>query len=233
MNGYLDILIFAVIAGLLLWRLRSVFGERGENDPPPFAIQFKIETIPAEELEKMQQGKPLQLEAMTAERWRNMLPDFAVVETATAHHQLAPFFAADPQFRPDDFLEKARRAFVLVVEAFAKGDKKFLEFMLSPSLYAAFEQEIDRRNADNEEYKKEIHAIKKSVISRASLEGTVASVAVDFIAEQSVRHKRADGSSVAATDRGRETTHDRWVFQRDLKSNDPAWKIIKTEDLDG
>ncbi len=231
MNAYLDIIIFAVIAVLLLWRLRAAFGERDENDPPPFSIQFRVETVPAEELHKIQ-GTP-QTETMTVENWRNRLPDFELVETATAHHQLAPFFAADPHFRPEDFLAKARKAFVLVVEAFAKGDKKFLEFMLSPALFAAFENEIDRRTADGEEYKKQIHAIKKAVISKAALDGTVASITVDFIAEQSVTHKRADGSSASGADRGRETTQDRWVFQRDLKSDNPAWKLIATEDLDG
>jgi predicted lipid-binding transport protein (Tim44 family) len=229
MNGYVDILIFAVVAVLLLWRLRSVLGERDSNDPP--FIQFRIETVPVDEFQKAA-AMPAK-EAMTAEKWRSILPDFALVETATVHHQLAPFFSADPQFRPEEFLEKSRKAFVLIVEAFAKGDKKFLEFMLSPALHTAFAAEIDRRHEQGEEYKKQIYAIRKSVISRASLDGTIATLAVDFVAEQSIQHTRADGSFVSGGDRPRETTHDRWIFKRDLKSPETVWKLVQTEDLDG
>ena len=214
---------------MVVWRLRSVLGERSENDPPPFSIQFKIETIPVDEIQqKIAANDPL-----TSERWGNATPDFNLVETATVHHQLTPFFVVDPNFRPDDFLNKARNAYAMVVEAFAKGDKKFLEFMLSPSLFRVFEQQIDKRVADHETYQITIHNLKTSVITKAALEGTNATLTVDFIAEQSVLHKRADGSVIAGDDGRRETTHDRWVFVKDLKSSDPAWKITKTEDLDG
>lgn len=230
MNPMLDIILFAVIAVVLLWRLRSVLGERAEGDPPPISIQFKIEKIP-DDGDDAQHGAPSPFSGapMTPESWGNMLPNFDWVETATAHHQMAPFFAVDPSFHPAEFLPRARSAFSMVVDALARGDKNFLQFMLAPDLYTAFAATIDDRAARGEHHTVKIDNIRKAVISRAALDGTRATLTVDFVADQTVT--RSVGN-VVDTPR-RDTTHDRWCFERDLASREPVWVITRTEDLDG
>jgi predicted lipid-binding transport protein (Tim44 family) len=229
MNATFDIILFAVIALVLLWRLRSVLGERAEGDPPPISIQFKIETVPADDAAQSGMNHPFSSGPLTPESWGNMLPNFEWVETATAHHQMAPFFAVDPSFHPADFLPRARTAFSMVVDAFSRGDKNTLQFMLAPDLYDTFAATIDTRNGNGETRTVQVDAIKKTVISRAALNGTRATLTVDFIADQTVT--RTVGNIVDAPKR--DTTHDRWCFERDLATADPVWKVTRTEDLDG
>ncbi len=223
-SGIWDILIFAVVAGVLLYRLRSVLGERSEDEPAPFAViskETQAAVVAAENAVKN-----------TLVNWVNALPNFDWVATATAHHQLAPIAAADPQFHPAEFIDKARRAYVVILGAYSEGKNATLELLLAPALYQAFAEQMARRQAAKETYHVVLHGLKKAQIAGATLDGTNAEIVVDFIAEQSITHKDADGIFIGDGDGRRQTTKDRWVFARDLRSADPIWRLIRTQEMD-
>lgn len=220
-NSLLDIVIFAVVAGVLLYRLRSVLGERSDDEPAPFAVTVATETSATPSAPKN-----------VVVNWASALPNFDWVATATAHHQLSPVAAADPQFYPGDFLEKARRAYVAILSAYSEGRANTLELLLAPPLFQTFTQQIERRTAAGESYHVVLHGIKKALISAATLDGTQAEVTVDFIAEQSITHKDKDGLFVGHGDGRRHTTKDAWVFARDLRSSDPIWRLVRTQEMD-
>jgi predicted lipid-binding transport protein (Tim44 family) len=235
MNSYVDILIFAVIAVVLLWRLRATFGERSEDEPAPRDKPFiVIKTAKDDEEARqiveqiVQQQKPL---AVSPVNWATNLPNYDMVTTATAHHRLTPFVKVDPEFRPDDFIDKAKKAFVMIVNAYTSGNKKTLEFLLAPPLYTVFAQQIDAR-AQGDVYKAELHGIRAAKISDATLNGTLATVTVDFTAEQTITYKRADGTIVGDNDGTRQVNRDRWTFLRDLAGDDPKWLLQRTEEVD-
>lgn len=233
MGAYVDIIFFAVIAGVLLWRLRGVLGERSEGDtpyqnnytPPNSAALTKAN------VEAALAALPSHVIAQSPVNWSANLPNYDIVATATVHHRLTPFLAVDPSFYPDDFIQKARKAFPAIVHAFAKGDKKMLEILLSPGLFKAFSDQIDLRKTNHETYDVTVKDVKKALITDADLNGTVATVTVDFTAEQAVTHKDRNGTVIGNDDGHTETTKDRWVFSRDLKSSAPTWTLIRTEEI--
>lgn len=249
-STYLDIIIFAVIAVALLYRLRSVFGQRHSDDPPGLQIPLKskksaeekkaekngIKTVSgtanftdAAMPAKIQSNKDIQkiIEQMN-ERWAQNLPNFNLVASATVHNSLIQFPAFDPSFRPDDFLDKARKAFGLIVQAYSEGNKNTLEFLLSPTLRKAFVQQIESREEKHETYFTQINTLKSAIISDADLEGSVARVTVDFVADQSITHKDKDGNFINGHTGQRVTTKDRWVFMRDLKDSSLSWVLENT-----
>jgi predicted lipid-binding transport protein (Tim44 family) len=235
MTGYWDIVIFAVIAVVLLWRLRSVFGARNETDPPPVANPYNVvKPLPEKEETKtatMVEGTPTS-QAASPVNWSGNLPNYDIVASATAHHRLIPFAAVAPDFRPDDFIDKAKKAFGLIVNAFAAGDKKTLEFLLSPALYKIFCDQIDARQP-GDTYQAQLIGIKSAMITDAQLDGTQGLVTVDFRAEQSILHKRADNTIVDRLDGTKRTHLDRWVFSKNLKdAADPKWLLIRTEEIE-
>ena len=235
MAGYWDIVIFAVIAVVLLWRLRSVFGTRNESDAPPVANPFNV-VKPAADKEDVKpaaliDGAPA-VQAASPVNWSGSLPNYDIVATATAHHRLLPFAAMAPDFRPDDFIDKAKKAFGLIVGAFANGDKKTLEFLLSPALYKVFADQIDARQS-GDTYQSQLLNIKSAMITDAQLDGTQGIITVDFKAEQSILHKRADSTIVNGLDGTKRTHLDRWVFAKNLKdAADPKWLLIRTEEIE-
>jgi predicted lipid-binding transport protein (Tim44 family) len=228
-NALWDIVLFAVIAGVLLYRLRSVLGERSEDDPPPFVMKPTTQPV-----ETVAASMPVNEAPVSGAlpNWATALPNFDLVATATAHHQLGPFAAVDPIFHPSDFLEKAKKAFAMVLTAYSEGNKNTLEFLLSASLFTAFRNQIDARAVEKETYHIQLHGIKKAIISGARLDGTMGEITVDFTAEQTVTHKNAEGQFLGEGDGKRRLTHDRWTFARDLRSQDPVWRLIRTEEID-
>lgn len=232
-NVFWDIILFAVIAAVLLYRLRSVLGERSEDDPPSFDLPAaKPTNMPVDAAPLAAPAAALAPAPQMISHWASALPNFDLVATATAHHQLGPFAAVDPSFHPADFLDKAKKAFSMVLTAYGEGNKNTLEFLLSASLFTAFRNQIEARAVENETYHITLHNIKRAVVSGAKLEGTMAEITVDFTAEQTVTHKNADGELLGEGDGKRRITHDRWTFARDLRSQDPVWRLIRTEEMD-
>lgn len=234
MDGFFDIIVFALIAGALFWRLRGALGETRDDQPPPFARNpfTATETETADPTETIGDGATAP-NNLVQNSWGDRLPDYNLVGSATAHNQLTPLFAISPSFRVDAFLEKAKKAFAMIVTAYATGDRKTLEFLLAPNLYNSFIAEIERRNAAQETYLVAQNNLQKTVISSARLDGTIATVTVDFTAQQTVTHKDANGRTLEHDTNGKpHTTTDRWSFQKDLRDPGPLWQLIKTVDMD-
>jgi len=225
-NDYLDIIIFAVIAVALLWRLRSVLGEHGSEPPATLNLPAAVQVKMAEKA-LAQNGVEVKNPAVN-DRWAQNLPNFDLVDTATVHSHLAQFLAVDPSFRPDEFVTQARKAFVLIVEGFATGNRTTLEMLLAPALFQSFVQQIERREHNQESYHVQLFGIKKAVIAAAELDGTKARITVDFAAEQSITQKHKDGTIVNDNDGHRRTTRDRWVFAKDLKDQTLGWLLVNT-----
>jgi predicted lipid-binding transport protein (Tim44 family) len=231
LNDYLDIIIFAVIAVVLLWRLHSVFGTRSESDLPPINKSVTLPPQGKAQLKELSVAVKANDKAQAqqqAGRWAQGLPDFNYVASATVHNTLTQFPAFDPEFRPDDFMDKAKKTFALVVQAYAGGNKNTLEMLLSPTLFRHFAEQIDLREKAKETYFTQLHGLQKALISDASLEGSNARITADFIAEQSITHKNADGTTIDNRDGKRIVTRDRWVFTRDLKASSPFWILDDT-----
>lgn len=229
-NTYMDIIIFAVIAIILLFRLRSVFGQRQDQDPGPLSA-MRPATRPMENGD-IQKLIPKNVQDAIMERWAQNTPNYALVSNATTHHVLIQFPAFDPAFRPDDFLDKAKKAFVLVIQAFSEGNKASLEFLLSPKLQKVFYAGIDARDGAKESLHTQFHGILSALIVDAELDGSMARVTVEIASEQSITRKNADGEIIDGLDGHRQKMRDRWVFSRDLKSPSPAWLLEDTLPLE-
>lgn len=239
----LDIIIFAVIAAVLLFRLRKVLGERGDNDPP--AIDAAALLRARQSLEKAAEktgpvpaGLNERGAAPPAANWAQSLPDYQTVLNATAHHRLLPLAAIDPDFQPQTFLNGAKRAYEIIVVAFAKGDLARLEPLLTPELFATFKDEVTERQERGEQLQLMLHAVKQALISDAELDGTRAFVTVDFTTEQTITLRDAQGQIPQNGAPGNnqdgtlQTLHERWVFTNDLQDDETLWRLSDTDALD-
>lgn len=236
MNLSVDIIIFAVIAAVLLWRLRSVLGERQDDDPKRIDIAAQLRAL-------QQQADPSAVAAdksgsetaglvADGSRWAQDLPNYALVTSATSHNHLAQLLTVDPSFRPDDFLMKAQKAFTMIIEAFSNNARTTLEFLVAPPLLQRFMNQLDVREQQHETYHVQFHGIKKALISDAELNGTVARITVDFTVEQGVTHKDSEGRIINENDGHRRVTQDRWVFQKDLTDPSPSWLLVAALDVE-
>jgi predicted lipid-binding transport protein (Tim44 family) len=220
-DGFLDLILFAMIAAFLVFRLRSVLGRRtGHERPPPDPPAQQPEEPPQNDniIELHDRtGLAEQDEAFAAED-----SDDPLVAG------VAQIQSADSNFSPDEFCEGASAAFEMVIQAFAAGDLKALRSLLNDEVYDNFSAAVKQRQEAEEELETTVISIKNAELLEARLEGRMAFVTVKFLSEQVnvTRDKSGevvDGDPTQVTD-----VTDIWTFARNTRARDPNWTLVET-----
>lgn len=214
-NSFFDIILFAILAGYLVFKLRNVLGKRTgheERHSDPFA--------PAPE-EKSETDNVIQLPDRD--------PDSRGPEDESGDlSDLMRLKMADSSFDEVEFLKGARTAFEWIVEAFAKGETESLQPLLSNDLFGAFASAVEAREAASETQETRIASFRSALINDVDLAGSVARVTVEFITDQVKTTFASDGSIVDGDPDKIETVTDLWTFERDISEGDPNWRLVAT-----
>lgn len=218
---YLDILIFALVAAFLVYRLNSVLGTRHDGDRPrgnPFAAPEKKPARPM----------PVIVKPVPVLQNLGAYIDEKANKDGRIETGLEEIRAADPSFDIDNFMAGARYAFEAIVKAYADGDRAALKPLLSPKLYADFEAGLRAREEAGHVSTTEIHRILASRIVEAHLGGTMAYITVDYDVEQTTVTRDKNGAVVEGSPDHITTVEDIWTFTRDTRAQDPNWMLIET-----
>jgi predicted lipid-binding transport protein (Tim44 family) len=212
-----DLVLLGMIAAFLVLRLRSVLGKRTGFERPPMPQQ------PPQAGPKPTPGPIIEgrAEPVPSPNKAAVVPDAVspVGQTLTAMHGI------DRAFDPVGFLTGVEKAFRMIVEAFASGDRDTLRRLLADDTYAAFEQAITARQTLGQEQTAEIRGIETMAIDAANLRGSVADVTVRIVSDQvSLTRDRAGAIAIGA-EAVTEIT-DIWTFERDLRQADPTWRLV-------
>lgn len=225
-----DIVIYALVAAGLIFWLRSVLGTRHEDEPQrpnPFVTKDENgETAPNPALAGTDGLDPRMIE----ENLYDPFADETITPSLAVRETLREIAKKDRNFNPATFLKNSEEAFVMIVEAFADGDKEFLEPLLSENVYESFASEIDRRKSNNEYVQTEIHAIRKAEIIGAKLDGKMAYVSVSIAAEETYVLRDENENIVSGNPNRATEMNDVWVFGRSVKDRSPVWKLYETHD---
>jgi len=215
---YIEIVIFAMIAVFLVFRLKSVLGrktgeERRRPDPfTPPAEREAIEAVPG----------PVE-------------PPAPPLYQPGEHRPLAAWLdairAADRAFDERGFLGGAKGAFQMIVESFAKGDRDTLRRLLSPDVFSGFSAEIERRANAGEVWETRVERVREADIEDARLEGSIARVTVRFVSDQINVARDRSGAVIDGDATRVEEARDVWTFTRDTGSKDPNWALVETRAL--
>lgn len=199
----LELIIFAGLAGIVLYQLYAVLGRRKGLQPGD---------RPATE------AAPANLRA--PDRVLDIADDDDVALTG-----LAAVKAKDPSFDMTQFLEGSKSAYQMVVKAFAEGDRETLKNLLSPDILGGFETAIDQRIAESRSETVEFSSSPRADLEKADVrDGDLAALTVRFLAEFRSRTKGPEGEGV--DDR---RTAELWTFERRLKSRDPNWILVRVD----
>lgn len=225
---YLDILIFAIIAAFLIYRLNAALGTRHSDDiprPNPFAApETPPRTRPA----------PVELSHLAAPKTAQKKADLGPLIDASANKDgrietgLEEIASVDPEFDAAGFISGARYAFETIVTAYSRGERELLRPLLSPKLYADFDSGISAREALGHIATTEIHRIKAARIIEAHLGGAMAYITVDYDVEQTTVTRDKTGAVIEGSPDRISNVEDIWTFTRDTRSSDPNWILIET-----
>jgi len=212
---YFDIILFAMVAGFLVLRLRSVLGRRTGNERR--RDLFVRRTRPVAD------KAPALVDPTTVTVSPPSSPP-----ADTAEKGLDEIRRADPSFEVSQFLNGARTAFEMIVTAFAEGDKSALRPLLSDEVFQQFVATIDERMTARETLETRILRIDSSDIVEAELLARTAQATVKLVSQQINVTRAMDGSIVDGDPEHPIEKTDYWTFARDTRSTDPNWVLIAT-----
>lgn len=198
----LELIIFAGLAGVVLYQLYSVLGRRVGRQP---------EDTTAADAAAAQVYGP------------ERAPEPA--DDGVALTGLAAVKARDPAFDVSRFLAGSKSAYEMIVRAFAAGDRPTLRNLLAPGVMASFDTAIAAREAQGRTETVEFLHAPRADFEKAEVVGAdLGRVTVRFLAEFRSRTKGPEGEGV--DDR---RTAELWTFERNLKSRDPNWMLIHVD----
>lgn len=210
-----EIVILAMVAGFLALRLYAVLGKRTGHEQPLAPVEDHAP--PA--------GNPT---FVAPSRAAVAAADNVFEESAASG--VRAVISAEPSFDLARFMDGAKSAYRMILEAYWSGNAGMLEGLTSDSVRAAFAESIADRATVGHVLDNRLVTIERARIVAAELEGRVASITVVFDADIAAVTRDADGSVVAGSLTDAVPTVDTWTFTRTLKSDDPNWILTDTDE---
>ena len=154
---FFDIILFAAIAGFIIYRLRSVLGKR---------TGYQKKADDHKPVYKNVDDKPKE----------NKIPSLLDNQL-----KLENVYKKVDNFDHKQFLDGAKKAFEIIITAFNKGDKKTLKNLVSNDVYLAFEKAIDNKtnNPSAQFYSLIIDSVEDAKVDNDNI-----SISINFISEQ-------------------------------------------------
>jgi predicted lipid-binding transport protein (Tim44 family) len=212
-----EIIILACVAVFVGLRLYSVLGRRTGHEQPivkpadgPLVARSTAE-IPAERVV----GQPGSAAAMIE---------------SDAMDGVRAIVSADPHFDVAGFLEGAKSAYRVVLEAFWRGDEAAIEKLVETDVLATFHDAIAARAEAGETIENRLVAIERAAIDSAGIAGQMAIVTVRFDADIAAVTRDSEGNMIGGSLTDAVQTHDLWTFSRHIRADDPNWILIETDE---
>ena len=200
--AFLDIILFAVIAAFLGYRLWLILGTHDVDKP-----------IRKRESKEDEVVIPVRARTVSSK---------AKTEASVEEEQ-------PKSIDEDRFLQGATLAFREIVEAYAAGNTIVLKKLLEIPLLETFEDMINKRKKARKTLEVDISRITKAEIIDKREEKGTAYVTVRFVSEQCLVTRDSKGKVLEGDpDRYSEVT-DIWTFSRPIKSTNPNWKLVATQ----
>jgi predicted lipid-binding transport protein (Tim44 family) len=213
-----EIVILAMIAAFLGLRLYSVLGRRAEHEEEPVPTRF----------ERGGGNAPHAAPSPAAEQPRAQR-EIAGFPPAI-EQGLREISTADRRFDLLTFLEGAKAAYAMVLEAFWRGDKEELRQLCDDDVYESFAAAIDAREAAGEVLENRLVRIEDTAVQAASLEGRIARITVRFSADVSTITRDKDGNVIAGSLDDAVESNDIWTFSRAVNASGPDWLLDETDE---
>ena len=237
---FIDIILFALVAAFLVFRLWGVLGRRdGHEGNYPDIFNRDSESrddnvVPFTDTDRDADIVDAEVEPEPGYEGFSPAPGRALPEDEISPltRGLSDIQAADPGFVPSEFLSGARIAFEMTIDAFAAGNTTALKSLLGPEVLANFQRAIRDREAAGETLEETLVGINSADIVEAWLESKTAYVTVKFISEQISVTRDEHGDVVNGDPEKILELTDFWTFARSTRSRNPNWSLVETRSLD-
>ena len=127
----------------------------------------------------------------------------------------------------EEFLKGAEIAYESIITAFAKGDQKKLNSLLSKQMSSNFEQAILQRNKNNIKSELTFVGIKESKLEKFEKIKNEFYATVKFVSEIISVKKDKENKVVEGNPDKIKTVTDHWKFSKNIFSKNPNWYLCE------
>lgn len=229
-------LIFLVAAVFVFMQLRNVLGQRTGHERPPEEMKDRRQAnidqanidddIGADSDGDNVITLPGRAEAQ-AKLYREI--DRLTKKGTPVNTGLRAIKDAVPQFDAREFVDGGRMAYEMIVMAFADGDRKTLQSLLSKDVYDGFAAALDDREKAGESVRTNFVGIEEINYESAELRDNEAHITVNVVSQLVTSTVDNEGNVVDGDAEAVVEVKDVWTFARDIRDRDPNWKLVSTE----
>ena len=202
---FIDIIIFAIIAIFLVYRLKNILGQNSEGN---------------EQNNKVDIGKKDFTNVVKLEQ----------LEINKSETNKASISTIDPTFNEKEFLSGAKKFFEMVIDSFVKGNLSEIVNYIDDKLVKSFQAVIDERLQEEETLKIKIMKINSIKIKNVLKLKDFLRLSVLFETEQIKVLKDKDGKVIDGNPKKSILVKDLWTFEKEIKSINVNWKLVETSD---
>ena len=202
---FIDIIIFAIIAIFLVYRLKSILGQNSDGN---------------EQNNKIDIGeKNFSNVVKLGNKQSN------INENKTSKESI---YIDDPEFNEKNFLKGAQNFFEMVIDSFVKGDLKDIERYIDDKLIKNFKLVIDERLQEEESLKIDIIKMISIDIKDVKKLKNFLRISVLFESEQIKVLKDKKGKIIDGDQKKSIIVKDLWTFEKKIQSKDLNWILVET-----
>ena len=202
---FLDIIIFAIIAIFLVYRLKNILGQNSEGNEQNNQI----------DIGKKEFSNVVKLGQSDSDKIKTDKSSISKI---------------DPTFNEEEFLNGSQNFFHMVINSFVKGNLKDIVNYIDNKLIKSFQMVIDERLKEEESLKIEILKMKSIKIKDVKELKNFLRLSVLFETEQIKVLKDKNGKVIDGDPKKSILVKDLWTFEKEIKSKDMNWKLVETSD---
>jgi len=128
-----------------------------------------------------------------------------------------------------DFLKGAKIAYETIITNFASGDLKNIKSLIDKKIYDQFNDAIKERKEKGYISETTFIGINSALIKEHQNKNNILEVKVDFVSEIISCIKDKDKKIVSGNPDVVKKVYDTWKFSKEIKSTNPNWLLIDTQ----
>ena len=209
-NGlpYLDILIFAIIAVFLIFRLKNILGTKTgfeDSNLNKNKTENNIANVVSIDTKKTTQSN------------------------GKENKEALKIKEIDKTYDHIQFIEGSQIFFKMILDAFVEGNLDKVKEFIKPSVLKNFNHAIKERNKESESLIINLKTINKTEILSSETTNTALRISVIFESFQIKALKDKDDNLIDGDLNKEILVKDIWVFERKINYSNPNWTLIETK----
>ena len=200
-----EVILYAAVATIVCIVLYSVLGKSAGQDP---SEKLNIKTTPRSK--KNNKHNPPYTKTTLAKEVSGSLNKIKSI---------------DASFTTSDFIDGAKAAYSMILEAFAEGDKETLKTLLTNKVYKVYTNEIKKREEGKLKQVTDLVRLLEATVKSIKVNGKTATIEVVYKAELSSALFDGNNNLIQGDPDLLALISETWSYKKDLTSTKLNWLL--------